>query len=769
MKKAIGFIAVLVIFLTNCGSSSSTSSSTTTAQVSVAISPSTQQSIDQGQAVNFTATVTNDSNSDGVSWTLSGTSCTGAACGTLTNTSTTAATYTAPASVSATLTVTVKATSVKDSGVSKSVTVVVAAAPAVTTTSLPDGTVGTAYSQTLAASGGTGSLSWSITTGTLPNGLALDAGTGVISGTPTGSGKSDFTVQVTDSAATPLSATKALSITVANQAMVITTTSLSAGTVGVAYTATLQADYATQPVVWSISTGTLPNGLALDANTGVISGTPTATGSSSFTVMATDSSTPAQTATQPLSITIGAAGANNSIMTGHYAFLLSGYDTSGNRVAVAGTILADGSGAITDGVQDTNDTGSAPLQDLSITGTYSIGADNRGTITITNSHAITYTMAVAMGTLSSGVAAKGSILEFDASGFTMSGVIELQDSTAFSASAVSGSYAFGLTGSDHAGARSAFVGEFAADGSGGITGGSFDANDSGTDTASAAITASAYSISTSTGRVAATLTGLSTADYAFYVVSADKFLAISVDDTASFGLYTGEVDKRTGPFSAASLNAADVLGLESEAVGGSDVSLGIATFDGSGNATLAADDNNAGVVTLLNNTAAYTTPDSTTGRFTLTPTGSSAAGLVGYLVAANQGFLLGTGDSVESGTFEKQSGGPFTDASLNTTAFYGTQPFAVTPVAPPSGGSAATLSIGVVSFDGAGNITGTSDDNELGTLNSDQSVTDTYSVAASGRVTLGSDVILYIVSPTKFVTMSINSGDPNPTLGFGRE
>lgn len=70
---------------------------------------------------------------------------------------------------------------------------------AITTTTLPGGSIGTAYSATLAASGGTTPYTWAVTTGSLPAGLALNSTTGVISGTPTAAGSSTFTVTCTDS------------------------------------------------------------------------------------------------------------------------------------------------------------------------------------------------------------------------------------------------------------------------------------------------------------------------------------------------------------------------------------------------------------------------------------------------------------------------------------------------------------------------------------------------------------------------------------------
>lgn len=83
----------------------------------------------------------------------------------------------------------------------------------VTTDSLEDGKVGTAYSQTLVASGGTGGKTWAVETGNLPAGLAIAAGK--ITGTPTAAGSRTFTVKVTDSAEPPATATQELTIVVA--------------------------------------------------------------------------------------------------------------------------------------------------------------------------------------------------------------------------------------------------------------------------------------------------------------------------------------------------------------------------------------------------------------------------------------------------------------------------------------------------------------------------------------------------------------------------
>ena len=177
------------------------------------------------------------------------------------------------------------------------------AALVVTTTSpLPAGTVGTAYSTTLAATGGVTPYSWSIAGGQLPAGLALSTG-GVVSGTPSAFGTFNFTAQVTDNVGT--TATKAFAITIQPAALLITTPSpLPTGTVGTAYSGTFNATGGVTPYTWSVTAGTLPPGLAL-SSAGVLSGTPTQYGAFSFTVQATDNR--GASTTKAFSLTINPA------------------------------------------------------------------------------------------------------------------------------------------------------------------------------------------------------------------------------------------------------------------------------------------------------------------------------------------------------------------------------------------------------------------------------------------------------------------------------
>jgi len=142
-----------------------------------------------------------------------------------------------------------------------------------------------------------------VSVGSLPAGLSLAAATGVISGQPTTAGTSNFTIQVTDTNSATSTAQFAITI---NPALSITTSSpLPTGTVGVNYSVTLMATGGSGIYTWAVSVGSLPAGLSLAAATGVISGQPTAAGTSNFTIQVTD--TNSATATAPFALTINPA------------------------------------------------------------------------------------------------------------------------------------------------------------------------------------------------------------------------------------------------------------------------------------------------------------------------------------------------------------------------------------------------------------------------------------------------------------------------------
>ncbi|WP_435014106.1 putative Ig domain-containing protein [Xanthomonas arboricola] len=181
--------------------------------------------------------------------------------------------------------------------------VVVVVGPA----SLPAATAGSAYSQTLSASGGTAPHTFAITAGALPAGLSLSAG-GVLSGTPTASGGFNFTATATDSGGSPTSGARAYTLTVAVATTTFPATSLPAGTAGQAYSSALNpATGGVAPYTYAVTAGALPAGITLDGSSGALTGTPSSVGSFSFSVTATDSTTgtPSQ-ATRGYTLTIAA-------------------------------------------------------------------------------------------------------------------------------------------------------------------------------------------------------------------------------------------------------------------------------------------------------------------------------------------------------------------------------------------------------------------------------------------------------------------------------
>ena len=156
---------------------------------------------------------------------------------------------------------------------------------AVNPATLPNGTVGVAYSQTVSATGGNGSYTFSVSAGSLPAGLSLNAATGAITGTPTAAATSNFTITATDG----LGATgaRAYSVTI-NAAITVNPATLPNGTVGTAYSQTVSATGGTGSYTFSVSVGSMPAGLSLNAATGAITGTPTTAATSNFTITAAD-------------------------------------------------------------------------------------------------------------------------------------------------------------------------------------------------------------------------------------------------------------------------------------------------------------------------------------------------------------------------------------------------------------------------------------------------------------------------------------------------
>lgn len=180
------------------------------------------------------------------------------------------------------------------------------------TSPLSNGTQAQPYGFTFTATGGIAPVSWHLIAGALPAGMSLGLN-GVLAGTPTNFGTFNFTVQVLDSCSPNSQSDQkpfVLTIVANSGPLTITTPSpLPAGTEGVAYNKQLVATGGTPPYVWAVSSGTPPAGLALSSG-GLLLGTPTSAGTTSFTARVTDAI--ATTTTKLLSTTISCPAFANS-------------------------------------------------------------------------------------------------------------------------------------------------------------------------------------------------------------------------------------------------------------------------------------------------------------------------------------------------------------------------------------------------------------------------------------------------------------------------
>ncbi|PYU84803.1 MAG: hypothetical protein DMG50_03310 [Acidobacteria bacterium] len=464
---------------------------------------------------------------------------------------------------------------------------------------------------------------------------------------------------------------------------------------------------------------------------------------------------------------------NDAELNGNYAFTFSGITGNGSVssvIATVGRFTADGAGNLTNGELETNGVGAgAALVAQSFTGTYSIGADNRGVMTLNFSGS---SAKCAFAMLANGNA---RFIEFDAvggAGTVGSGTMEKADATAYSTSRIIGDYAFGAAGFDTANNRAAIEGRFTSNGTGVLANAAGDVDGYGTDYAMN-FTAANYAVSdVATGRgtmnLAFTFGGTpDTMNFVFYIVNSGKLFVMESDPvTTATPLLNGVVVQQqipAGGFTNASLNGNLVISLTGHSACGTvsgvpKAVVGLLTTNGSGALSLTYDENFCRAPNSVTG-APGTYSVASNGRASITIGGYS---LVAYLMNVNQIFLFVSDVNVLFGVGEPQTAVSFTNTSLKG-AYAG---FATNPV-----GFGVTVFSGEFAANGAsptGTMAGTEDIGASNGPNPGVAFNATYSISPSptnGRgimtVTSGNAVI-YMISPSKFVAVSMN--DPNPAV-----
>ncbi|GAC1700172.1 MAG: hypothetical protein NVS9B4_01060 [Candidatus Acidiferrum sp.] len=242
------------------------------------------------------------------------------------------------------------------------VSITVTASPlSIVTATIPNGVVGTAYSQTFVSTGGTPTFAWTNTGPSLPAGLTLTAA-GLLSGTPT-TAAATITLQitVTDSSSPALSFVRAIPISIeASVPVSITTPTLPNGTALTPYTQTLTASGGTVPYAWDVIAGAIPAGLTLNGATGVLSGTPTLPGGALYAFTARVLDAYQHSSTVPYSITIALPTVLQIITTSPLPPAVVGVPYSFAMYAVGGTppyVWSVSSGALPAGLTINSATG----------------------------------------------------------------------------------------------------------------------------------------------------------------------------------------------------------------------------------------------------------------------------------------------------------------------------------------------------------------------------------------------------------------------------
>lgn len=450
-------------------------------------------------------------------------------------------------------------------------------------------------------------------------------------------------------------------------------------------------------------------------------------------------------------------GFTNASLNGQYAFEMSGTDLNGNFIARVGSFTANGSGGITSAVEDVNDGGSFSFVQFT-GGSYTVGADGRGTLSLTASGSLGggLGLSIALASTKSGLATQTDL------NATSSGSFDLQTANAFSLPGISGPYAFDLAGIDGNHAPLSLVGQFSVNGAGGLTSGSVDTNDgsAAAPTGPTPLSASTFQMDptfgSSNGRGTAIINGQTVA---FYIVDSTRFRMLEEDTLA---ITVGDAFSQTGtiPTQASALTGNFAFLISAGAVTGNFGNIarvGSAAFIGGSISGASLDDNNAGNYRkATGDSGSYTVDAAGSGRgtFTFTDTSLGKFMFVFYLLSPTQGLVLDESNGViGTGSMSAQP------SSISGTALAGNYVFNWSGATIPSSGNIGFEEdfVGQYAFASSGTLSGTADFTELGSTSTPVftgvPLTGSLTVSGSGRNTYQ-------------VKVSPSSGAPSTTINF---
>jgi large repetitive protein len=367
--------------------------------------------------------------------------------------------------------------------------------------------------------------------------------------------------------------------------------------------------------------------------------------------------------------------------------------------------------------------------------------------------------------LSSNVATKGRIIEWDApstsTSFIATGQILKQTTSAFS-TPLSGGYVFGVAGEDYSGPhRMSCTGVMTGSG-GTFSNGEQDCNEDGTTDHETGMTGSYTSLDASGRGTASIVSSHGTSHVAVYMVSSSKLLMVGTDPQTGTPVYSGEMRSQSGTFGNSSLNAKAIFYLTGLDLNGGSVAqqvdIGTFTGNGAGSGSVTVIEDDAGTLTQQPPfTCTYSVASN--GRVTLSGGCGGNNNPVLYLTAVNTGLMEGTGNSVESGQFEPQTGGPFTTNSLSGTFFMGTAMVAYQA-------ESVVASVSLTN----GTATGLSDDIGASGQTEGNVISGNITISSDGSFSTEGGLIpnAYVISPSKFVVIDASS-QPTTSILLGEK